>query len=807
MTAPATAGTAREDWKLVNSAGTTINVGTSSTVWVSVTVTTPLTDGATLASETVPDGTSYAAGAAFTKTWTLRNTGTTTWDANYKLRYVSGPAMSDHVDVAVVGTVAPNGTYIFSKAMTAPATAGTAREDWKLVNGAGTTISVGTSSTVWVQIAIQGPAGTTVPGLDVSSNQGTINWTNVALSGRKFAFVRSSQGTDSAYNDTNFTANMNGAAAATILIAPYHVVYPTLNIGTAGAQAEAQHFVSVAGGFIKAGNLRPVADLEDTATQKPGATLGKTNLSIWVDAFMQEVLRLTGISPILYVNSFYAANYIDLSVATKYSLWVADYGNPEIPTFDATRSPATGTWGNWSIWQHTSKGAVPGISGNVDLDMFNGTENSLQQFRIPATLTVLAIPSIAGTVNGGGSFTSGTYQTVTATANTGYMFTNWTEGGIVVSSFPSYSFTLNSNRTIVANFTTNLVNNNGMVMAWGDNTYGQTNIPAGLGAVKMIAAAFYSSLALRSDGTVIAWGDNTYGQTNVPAGLNGVKAIAGGQHHFLALMSDGTVAAWGRNSEGQSFVPVGLSDVTAIVGHGLASLALKGDGTIVAWGDNAYGQTAVPLGLNEVTAIAGGLYHSLALKRDGTIIGWGSNDQGQRNIPAGLSGVRAIACGGYHNLALKTDGTVVAWGWNDYGQTNVPLGLSGVAAIAGGAWYSLALKNDGTVVAWGDNSVGQTTIPADLSGLAAIAAGGTHTVAIISAALSVSPRIALISSGNVLTLIRPDTATGYRIQSTSSLLPPISWIDVIGTFQTNGGSISIPVPLTGMQKFYRLTKP
>ena len=49
------------------------------------------------------------------------------------------------------------------------------------------------------------------------------------------------------------------------------------------------------------------------------------------------------------------------------------------------------------------------------------------------TITVIASPSVAGTVSGGGSFAEGSSQTVTASANSGYTFTNWTENGIAVS--------------------------------------------------------------------------------------------------------------------------------------------------------------------------------------------------------------------------------------------------------------------------------------------------------------------------------------------------------------------------------------
>ncbi|MFL5807226.1 MAG: PxKF domain-containing protein, partial [Roseiflexaceae bacterium] len=239
---------------------------------------------------------------------------------------------------------------------------------------------------------------------------------------------------------------------------------------------------------------------------------------------------------------------------------------------------------------------------------------------------------------------------------------------------------------------------------------------------------------LKADGTVVAWGNNDYGQTDVPSGLSGVTAIAAGAFHNLALEADGTVVAWGWNYFGQSSVPDGLSDVTAISAGGFHSLALKADGTVVAWGNNDYGQTDVPSGLSNVTAIAAGYRHSLALKSDGTVVAWGDNLYGQTNVPSELSNVTAIAAGFIHSLALKSDGTVVAWGDNQDGAVSIPAGLSGVIAIAAGFYHNLVLKGDGTVVAWGDNSEGQTNVPSGLSGVTAIAASGEHNLALVPAA-------------------------------------------------------------------------
>jgi hypothetical protein len=118
---------------------------------------------------------------------------------------------------------------------------------------------------------------------------------------------------------------------------------------------------------------------------------------------------------------------------------------------------------------------------------------------------------------------------------------------------------------------------------------------------------------LKNDGTVVGWGWNDYGQVTIPTGLSGVTAIAAGGLHSLALKNDGTVVGWGWNDYGQVTIPTGLSGVTAIAGGGYHSLALKGDGTVVGWGLNGNGQTTIPTGLSGVTAIAAGNAHSLAL--------------------------------------------------------------------------------------------------------------------------------------------------------------------------------------------------
>ena len=68
------------------------------------------------------------------------------------------------------------------------------------------------------------------------------------------------------------------------------------------------------------------------------------------------------------------------------------------------------------------------------------------------TITATANPTAGGSVSGAGTYTSGSTCTLRATPSSGYAFTNWTSGSTVVSTNATYSFTVNSNRTLKANF-------------------------------------------------------------------------------------------------------------------------------------------------------------------------------------------------------------------------------------------------------------------------------------------------------------------------------------------------------------------
>jgi hypothetical protein len=112
-------------------------------------------------------------------------------------------------------------------------------------------------------------------------------------------------------------------------------------------------------------------------------------------------------------------------------------------------------------------------------------------------------------------------------------------------------------------------------------------------------------VALKNDGSVLAWGGNQFGQRNVPVGAqSGVTAIAAGDGHAVALKNDGSVLAWGYNVVGQTNVPVAAqSGVIAIAAGGYQTVALlgliapqltiirSGPNVILTWPTNAAGFT------------------------------------------------------------------------------------------------------------------------------------------------------------------------------------------------------------------------
>jgi hypothetical protein len=275
----------------------------------------------------------------------------------------------------------------------------------------------------------------------------------------------------------------------------------------------------------------------------------------------------------------------------------------------------------------------------------------------------------------------------------------------------------------------------GTVIGWGFET-----IPPITNAVAVAAGAGGTHIVvLLNDGTVVAWGNNSFGQASPPASLTNAIQIAAGSLHSVAVRSDGTVVCWGRNYFGESSPPPDLRDVVSVSAGLVHSLALSADGTVTGWGN------LTADGVSNCTAIASGVSYNLAIKRDGTVLGWGGvNQWGEASIPPGLSNVIAVAAGRMHSLAIQQGGNVVAWG--NMGVGTPPPGLTNAIAIAAGMQNSFAILNDGRLLAWAPNA--QMYFPVAQTNIIAVAAGdGVGAAITLQASITSEPADVTRSAG------------------------------------------------------------
>lgn len=111
-------------------------------------------------------------------------------------------------------------------------------------------------------------------------------------------------------------------------------------------------------------------DWEDNAV-----SLGPKQAKVWLD----RVYKKTGIKPMIYMSKSVCNEY-DWSAVKKagYRLWCAQYPDYSRTGYKAKKDIWTdqskfGPWGSWpGLFQYTSVGRIPGYSGNLDLDLFNG---------------------------------------------------------------------------------------------------------------------------------------------------------------------------------------------------------------------------------------------------------------------------------------------------------------------------------------------------------------------------------------------------------------------------------------------------
>lgn len=203
-----------------------------------------------------------------------------------------------------------------------------------------------------------------VRGIDVSVHNGAIDWGKVARSGVKFAFIKVTEGD---LNDQRAAANARAARRAGVLVGGYSFIRP--RPGRTGAQ-EFDLFYTRAKAcrLVSDGCLRPVIDVEATRLDPAGTRA-------YVASWIARCFDVTGKHPIVYTGQWFWEGKAMRQMTRRYGckLWLAAY-------VKNWRKLIPAAWrGHASFWQHTDKGTVPGIHGNVDLNRYLSSMRNLKR--------------------------------------------------------------------------------------------------------------------------------------------------------------------------------------------------------------------------------------------------------------------------------------------------------------------------------------------------------------------------------------------------------------------------------------------
>jgi lysozyme len=201
-----------------------------------------------------------------------------------------------------------------------------------------------------------------VQGIDLSRYQGDVDWKKVRGAGIRFAYLKGSEGGD--HIDNRFYQNWDGAAAAGVARGVYHFMYWCR---TASEQAV---------WFTQAvpqdkDQLPPVLDVEwnhGSTTCPRQTTVEDARDKIHK---MLEIMEYhTGKRPIIYTDIAFHRDVLE-GYFPGYEFWLRSVAAPPADRFE--NRP-------WTFWQYTATGRVPGVSGNVDKNVFKGNDGQWRQW-------------------------------------------------------------------------------------------------------------------------------------------------------------------------------------------------------------------------------------------------------------------------------------------------------------------------------------------------------------------------------------------------------------------------------------------
>ena len=201
-----------------------------------------------------------------------------------------------------------------------------------------------------------------IHGIDVSRYQKRIDWASVAGAGKRFAYIKATEGGD--HVDDRFLENWEGARQAGIARGAYHFMFWCRD-----ADEQAAWFRKVVP--AEASALPPVLDLEWNPTSKKcPKRISREKALGMIKVMLAEMQAHTGKRPIIYTDINFHRDILHGEL-TEYPHWIrSTAAEPHVKYGDRT----------WTMWQYTATGRVPGISGDVDRNAFYGTEADWARF-------------------------------------------------------------------------------------------------------------------------------------------------------------------------------------------------------------------------------------------------------------------------------------------------------------------------------------------------------------------------------------------------------------------------------------------
>ena len=191
------------------------------------------------------------------------------------------------------------------------------------------------------------PSDFALRGIDVSRHQGRIEWMDVADSGISFVYIKATEGTD--WIDPRGPSNWQRAKEAGIRVGAYHY-YLLCQTG----RDQAEHFIDTVPIDVSA--LPPAIDLEHA--QNCGLDQPPEEVRAEISVMISKLRHHYGTDPVIYTTQSFYRDWLQGAFPAN-PIWIRGIeGYPELPDGRA-----------WAIWQYSHRGRVPGIDGEVDLNV------------------------------------------------------------------------------------------------------------------------------------------------------------------------------------------------------------------------------------------------------------------------------------------------------------------------------------------------------------------------------------------------------------------------------------------------------